>query len=110
MSEVLQQVRVLRLGLIDYDIALKKMREFTARRDADTADELWLLAHPPVYTLGLAAESVKRFPAAGGGKLILDLAAGGSVKISGTGGSAVEVAVLLQIALLDRQPQHSPAG
>lgn len=55
MSEVLQQVRVVRLGLIDYEIALKKMRDFTFQRDADTPDELWLLEHPPVYTLGLAA-------------------------------------------------------
>jgi lipoyl(octanoyl) transferase len=30
------------------------MREFTVQRDADTPDELWLLEHPPVYTLGLA--------------------------------------------------------
>ena len=43
MGEVLQRVRVLRLGLIEYEIALKKMRDFTLQRDADTADELWLL-------------------------------------------------------------------
>jgi lipoyl(octanoyl) transferase len=30
------------------------MQDFTARRGPDTADELWLLEHPPVYTLGLA--------------------------------------------------------
>jgi DUF4097 and DUF4098 domain-containing protein YvlB len=42
-------------------------------------------------TLGLAAENVKKFPASSGGKLILDLKAGASVKISGTGGSAIEV-------------------
>lgn len=56
MSEVQQQVRVLRLGLVDYELALKKMREFTSQRDAETPDELWLLEHPPVYTLGLAAD------------------------------------------------------
>ena len=33
------------------------MQRFTAARAADTADELWLLQHPPVYTLGLAARS-----------------------------------------------------
>ncbi|HVP08352.1 MAG TPA: lipoyl(octanoyl) transferase LipB [Burkholderiales bacterium] len=32
------------------------MRDFTSSRGADTADELWLLEHPPVYTLGLAAD------------------------------------------------------
>ena len=28
------------------------MQEFTDGRDANTADELWLLEHPPVFTLG----------------------------------------------------------
>ena len=30
------------------------MQALTQRRDAATPDELWLLEHPPVYTLGLA--------------------------------------------------------
>lgn len=30
------------------------MQSFTAQRSAATADEIWLLQHPPVYTLGLA--------------------------------------------------------
>jgi len=59
MSEVLQQVRVLRLGLVDYELALEKMREFTSLRDAETPDELWLLQHPPVYTLGLGADAAQ---------------------------------------------------
>jgi len=29
------------------------MRAFTATRDACTPDELWLVEHPPVYTMGL---------------------------------------------------------
>ena len=29
------------------------MQEFTARRTPQTPDEIWLLQHPPVYTLGL---------------------------------------------------------
>ena len=29
------------------------MREFTRRRGADTVDEIWLLEHEPVYTLGI---------------------------------------------------------
>jgi lipoyl(octanoyl) transferase len=32
------------------------MREFTLARDATTADELWLLEHPPVFTLGQAGK------------------------------------------------------
>jgi len=33
------------------------MRAFTAARDAATADELWLLEHQPVFTLGLAGKA-----------------------------------------------------
>lgn len=29
------------------------MQQFTAERDAETADEIWLLQHPPVFTQGL---------------------------------------------------------
>lgn len=29
------------------------MREFTSTRDNNTNDEIWLLQHPPVFTLGL---------------------------------------------------------
>ncbi|WP_232504468.1 lipoyl(octanoyl) transferase LipB [Sulfuricella denitrificans] len=32
------------------------MQDFTATRGPDTPDELWLLEHPPVYTLGLAGK------------------------------------------------------
>lgn len=45
---------VRRLGLAEYQPTYAAMRQFTASRDADTPDELWLLQHPPVYTAGLA--------------------------------------------------------
>ena len=32
------------------------MRRFTDERGPDTADELWLLEHPPIFTLGQAAK------------------------------------------------------
>jgi lipoyl(octanoyl) transferase len=47
-------MRVREMGRIGYVDAWQAMREFTARRGPDTADELWVLEHPPVYTLGLA--------------------------------------------------------
>jgi lipoyl(octanoyl) transferase len=31
------------------------MRDFTRTRDAATPDEIWLVEHPPVFTMGLAA-------------------------------------------------------
>jgi len=33
------------------------MQDFTAQRDATTFDEIWLVDHPPVYTLGVAARA-----------------------------------------------------
>ena len=47
---------VKRLGLVEYAPALEAMRLFTAGRTNDTPDELWLLQHPPVYTLGQAGK------------------------------------------------------
>ena len=43
-----------RLGTADYESTWRAMQSFTARRGADAADEIWLLEHPPVYTLGVA--------------------------------------------------------
>jgi lipoyl(octanoyl) transferase len=40
-------------GLTDYERCVAAMREFTGLRGPETPDELWLLQHPPVYTLGL---------------------------------------------------------
>jgi lipoyl(octanoyl) transferase len=44
------------LGLVDYAHTYAAMRQFSAERDAQTPDELWLLEHPPVYTLGTNAD------------------------------------------------------
>lgn len=37
----------------DYGECWQAMRRFTAARTPATPDEIWLLEHPPVYTLGL---------------------------------------------------------
>ena len=41
-----------RLGQQDYLPVWQAMQDFTLSRDSNTADEIWLLEHPPVYTLG----------------------------------------------------------
>lgn len=41
-----------KLGRAEYVPTWEAMRDFTASRDAATPDELWLLEHPPVFTLG----------------------------------------------------------
>src|SRR6478609_2850705 len=44
------------LGRADYDTVFAAMRTFTDQRTADTPDELWIVEHPPVFTLGLGAD------------------------------------------------------
>lgn len=41
------------LGRVDYEPTWHRMREFTEQRTPETPDEIWLLEHPPVFTLGL---------------------------------------------------------
>jgi lipoyl(octanoyl) transferase len=52
---LLEEIVVRRLGTLPYEEALADMRAFTRGRDETTADELWLVQHPPVYTLGQGA-------------------------------------------------------
>ncbi len=68
---------VRRLGRVEYEPTWRAMQDFTARRTADTPDELWLLEHPPVYTLGqagrrehlLAATDIPLVPIDRGGQI-----------------------------------------
>jgi lipoyl(octanoyl) transferase len=46
-------LRVKRFGEIDYESVWQSMRAFTEHRGPDTPDEVWLLQHPPVFTLGI---------------------------------------------------------
>ncbi|MCG8394038.1 MAG: lipoyl(octanoyl) transferase LipB [Pseudomonadales bacterium] len=41
---------------VDYAPCWQAMRELTDSRTADTPDELWVLEHPPVFTLGQAGK------------------------------------------------------
>lgn len=43
-------------GRVAYEPTWQAMREFTSLRTSDTPDELWILEHDPVYTLGLAGD------------------------------------------------------
>ena len=44
------------LGCVDYEPTWQAMLDFTAGRNEDTPDELWICEHPPVYTLGQAGK------------------------------------------------------
>jgi lipoyl(octanoyl) transferase len=74
---------VKRLGRADYLPTLEAMRAFTRMRGERTPDELWLLEHPPVYTLGQAAD-----PAHGpqdGALPVIRVERGGQVTYHGPG-------------------------
>lgn len=47
------ELTVRQLGHRDYTPVWRAMQTFNQARRADTADEIWLVEHPPVYTLGL---------------------------------------------------------
>jgi lipoyl(octanoyl) transferase len=47
-------MRVELRGRIGYEAAYAAMQAFTAARDADTPDQIWLCEHPPVFTQGIA--------------------------------------------------------
>jgi lipoyl(octanoyl) transferase len=52
----LNQLRLRRLGLADYEPVWREMQAFTDDRDESTADELWLVEHPQVFTQGQAGK------------------------------------------------------
>ncbi|MBL8352551.1 MAG: lipoyl(octanoyl) transferase LipB [Burkholderiaceae bacterium] len=47
-------MRIVTLGRRPYEATAQAMREFTDARRPDTADEIWLVEHDPVYTQGVA--------------------------------------------------------
>jgi lipoic acid synthetase len=53
-----RNVPILRwLGRVEYEPTWREMQRITDTRDAATPDEIWLLEHPPVFTLGLNADA-----------------------------------------------------
>ncbi|HLQ24690.1 MAG TPA: lipoyl(octanoyl) transferase LipB [Acidiferrobacterales bacterium] len=55
-----RDIIVRKLGLSDYFQTWQAMRSFTAERGAYSRDEIWLLQHPPIYTLGLNGKNKTR--------------------------------------------------
>lgn len=48
-----QKTLIRQLGLQDYQTVWHNMQQFTLDRSEESADEIWITEHPPVYTLGL---------------------------------------------------------
>ncbi len=76
-------LRVRRLCLADYHETWIAMRAFTERRGALDTDEIWLLQHPPVYTMGFNAKHGA--PADGRGIAVVRTDRGGDITYHGPG-------------------------
>ena len=79
---------VKRLGTVEYVPTLEAMRAFTATRSADTADELWVLEHPPVYTLGVRSDP-RHLPRGATGIALVRCNRGGEITYHGPGQAVV---------------------
>ena len=75
---------VRKLGLAEYEPTWRAMRDFTAGRTADTPDEIWLLQHPRVYTLGVAGKP-EHLPRVDHGIPVVRSDRGGQVTYHGPG-------------------------
>ena len=85
------------MGLVDYQPTFDAMVRFTDQRDESTADEIWLLQHPPVFTLGLNADPAHVLAA--GDIPVIKVDRGGQVTYHGPG-------QLMAYVLLNLQRRH----
>ena len=53
---MLERPVIKRLGLVDFEPTWRAMQRLNKSRSPETPDEIWLLQHPPVFTLGLAGK------------------------------------------------------
>ena len=56
MPDRLIPPEIVQRGFEPYDVTFAAMQAYTDARDAATPDQIWLVEHPPVYTLGLGAD------------------------------------------------------
>ncbi len=53
-------MKTIHLGLQDYTQTWEAMKVFTAERQSETEDELWIVEHPAVFTQGISGKSKNR--------------------------------------------------
>jgi len=82
------RILIKRLGRADYVHTWHAMRDFTVRRTAATPDELWLVQHPPVYTLGIATRT-QHLPRFDNGIPVVKTDRGGQITYHGPGQAVV---------------------
>jgi lipoyl(octanoyl) transferase len=76
-------VRLRWLGRVPYEPTWRAMQDYTGRRDAASPDEIWLLEHEPVYTLGMNAD--RAHVLAPGDIPVVQIDRGGQVTYHGPG-------------------------
>ena len=94
----MQAPLIIQRGLEPYDVSFDAMRAFTDNRDTATPDQLWIVEHPPVFTLGLAANRAHVLDTHG--IPIIQTDRGGEVTYHGPG----QVVIYLLIDLRRRIP------
>lgn len=83
-NEVPGVARVRYSGITDYETTWRAMQSFTTGRGAHTQDEIWVLEHPPVYTLGVAGKA-EHLPRVANGIPVLKVDRGGQITYHGPG-------------------------
>lgn len=97
MPQPSQPLIIRNLGQRDYVPVWREMQAFTAARTQDTPDEVWIVEHPPVFTLGLNGKS--RHLLSPGDIPVIEVDRGGQVTYHGPG-------QLVVYTLLDIQRRH----
>lgn len=92
------QITCRHLGLVDYHSTFQAMQDYTDQRSEQTADELWVLQHQPVYTLGRKGNRTNLINVAD--IPVVQVDRGGDVTYHGPG--QLVVYLLLDIKRLDK--------
>ncbi|MEC8075170.1 MAG: lipoyl(octanoyl) transferase LipB [Pseudomonadota bacterium] len=56
-SESIAGIEVQRLGLVPYETVFASQAEYTSVRSETSSDQVWLVEHPAVFTMGQAAKA-----------------------------------------------------
>ena len=83
-------IGIKRLGRTAYEPVWHAMQAFTRARDTSTPDELWLVEHDPVYTLGVGARA-EHLPRGRTDIPVVQVDRGGQITYHGPGQAIVYV-------------------
>jgi lipoyl(octanoyl) transferase len=72
------------MGRVAYEPTWRAMQDYTCARSVDSVDELWVLEHMPVYTLGIAGRA-EHLPRVANGIPVVRTDRGGQITYHGPG-------------------------